>query len=192
VLIFALMLAIYLKKAPATYQETATVVFIGPIKAPNPYAIFKGDLVATGYVVMQALTSPASEEAIRQAGGSASYSAGLTNGYNLEYPVYGKPYGTLTTVSSRSYAVQRTFVLVSQQLSRLLAAGQENVPPGARIVPRFVGDTGPIAVRGSSKRVYAGELLLCIIALFIIVGLVDRLPGGRAWVTRVRRLASGN
>jgi hypothetical protein len=191
VLAFTLMFAVYVKKSPPMYQESATVVFIGATKAPNPYAEFTGDLVATGYVVMQTLNGPASAEQIARAGGSAAYSVGMANGYNLEYPVYNEPYGTLATMSRSPAAVEQTFAVVSAQLGHILALQQAKVSPGSRVVAHFVGNTGLTVVPGSSKRVYAGILILSMVALFMIVGLVDRLPSRLNVVARVRRFAAG-
>jgi hypothetical protein len=190
VLVVALMVAVYIKKTPPMYQESATVVFIGAVKAPNPYAVFTGDLVATGYIVMRTLASQESAEQIAKAGGSAAYTVGLANGYNLEYPVYGEPYGTLTSMSRSSAAVQRTFAVVSAQLDRILAVRQANVPPGARIVAHLIGRTGLTVVPGSSKRVYAGELILSVIALFMIVGIADVLPSPLTVMAGLRRFTA--
>jgi hypothetical protein len=191
VLIFALTIAVYIKKTPTMYQESATVVFIGPAKSPNPYSAFTGDLVATGYIAMLGLTSPESAEQIREAGGSATYSVGLKNGYNLEYPVYGEPYGTLSSMSRSPSQVQQTFAVVSRQLNRILASRQAEVSPGSRVVAEFVGNTGLTVVPGSSKRVYAGALILSVIALFLIVGLVDGLPSRITIAAGIRRFAAG-
>jgi hypothetical protein len=192
VLVVALMVAVYIKKTPPMYQETATVIFIGPGASANPYAEFTGSLVATGYVVIRALTSPSTEERIQEAGGSAAYTVALANGYNLQYPVYSEPYGTITSMSQSPAAVLRTFAIVAKQLNATLASRQAEarVPQTEHIVAHLIGG-GLTVVSGSHKRVYPGVLLLSAVALFLIVGTLDKLRR-MPRVARARRSMPGS
>jgi hypothetical protein len=178
VLVLAVALLINIKKTPPTYQESATVIFTAPVSVanPNPYNSFNGDLTATGYVLMLQLKSPASRQEILNAGGSAPFDAGMVNLYNLEYPDYGDPYGIVTATSQDPVAAHRTFVAVTSELENLLAAHQTQAGVERRswIGASLVGDSGPIVVPGSSKRVYAGVLVLTIVSTFAAATGLDR------------------
>lgn len=177
-LLLAILVAVYVKEAPPMYQESGTFLFIEPNSpgSPNPYNSFSGNLVFTGYLMTRELNSLNPQQHLRQLGGTATYSVGMVNSYNLEYPAYDTPYATVTTTSQDPLAVQRTFALVARSLTNLLASSQANyrVKAPSRIVLRAVDDSGVVAVRGSSKRVFAGLLLLAVVGLFMSVRLLDR------------------
>jgi hypothetical protein len=176
VLLLALAIAIDVKKTPQVYQESATVVFTVPVSAanPNPYFSFNEDLIPTGSVIISILMSPASQQRVRKAGGSAQFNVVLVNLYNLEYPYHGVPYATLTTTSESLAAVHRTFVVVAQQLDSILASRQASVTPHNRITAKIIGDSGPIVASGSRKRTYAGLVLLTVVVAFTLANSLDR------------------
>jgi hypothetical protein len=73
-------------------------------------------------------------------------------------------------------------VVVLRVLRQRLAAiqAQAGVRPPDRIRTYLAGDTGPIAKRGSAKRVFAGLALLTVVAVFIVATFLDRRRFGAA------------
>jgi uncharacterized protein involved in exopolysaccharide biosynthesis len=184
VLVLAVGILLVIKKTPQTYQESATVVFTGPrsVAFPNPYSHFSGDLISTGYLAMLRLNSLESAQKIRADGGSAQYSVKLVNLYNLQYPAYDVPYATLASWSQDPAAAQRTFAVVERHLNAVLVSFQANIAPENRIISRVVGDSGAVAIAGSSKRVYGGMLLLTMVLTFMAASALDRQREGRRLV----------
>lgn len=181
-LVVAMGVLVNFKRAPQTYVDSGTIVFTGPtsIANPNPYNSFNSDLIITGFTLTDVLMSDESRREIAAEGGSgATYTVGLVNSYNLEYPNYSDPYATLLVTSSDVSAARRTFELVAARLQMLLANDQEKVPVHDRIEAQVVGETGALVTAGSSKRVYAGWLLLTLVAVIMTASAVDRRRGGR-------------
>jgi hypothetical protein len=197
VIICAAAIAVIFKRTPVTYQESGTVVLNDPVSAgfPNTYASSSGSLVKAAGLIAASVMSPQDGQKIRAAGGIAAYEVALYNSANLEYPNYSDPYINVTADSADPAQVQHTFTVVTQQLhsdlvSRQVQAGVSTVN---RITANLVGDGGPLPQPGSSKRVYAGLLVLTIIAAFAVAIFLDRramrlnrllrrsrLPGTRA------------
>jgi hypothetical protein len=167
-----------IKYARHSFGESATVVFEAPtsVANPNPYTTFVSSLLSTGDVVTRILNSPQLAQRIRNEGGSAQYAVGLVNLYNLEYPDYGQPYATVSTVSESPVTTHSTFMIVSKELVRVLADAQakSGVPAHDQITAHIVGDTGPIVLAGSTKRAYGGLLLLTVIAVIMVAAGLDR------------------
>jgi hypothetical protein len=172
--------AVVFKRAPVTYQESGTVVFSAPGSAnfPNPFTSFNDSIIVAAGVMALSVMSPQEQRQIQAAGGTASYDAELVNTSDLEYPDYSDPYVTVTATGINPGRVHYTFGLVANQLYRDLAVrqAQANVSAVNRITAHMVGDTGLLPQRGSSKRVYAGLLVLAIIAAFAVAILLDRRP----------------
>jgi hypothetical protein len=189
-----------IKRAPLTYQESATVYFTGPTSAanPNPYVTFSDALVEAAGTVAIIAMSPQGQQQVRAAGGTTAYDVALVNSYNLEFPLYGTPAVTVTSTSQDPTAVHQTFTSVTKVLERDLAErqAQVGVAPAHRIGIHIVNDTGPVALVGSSKRVFAGLLVLTIIAALFVASFLDRhrlrlglrrLPPVRAVIRAVGR-----
>lgn len=189
VFILAAGMAWDIKTTPPVYSESANVILTGP--AANPYASissFTDDLIMTAYVMTTAMLSPESQQKVHQNGGTADFSLGLVNLSNEQFPYYGDPYVTLTTTSANPADAHRTFTIVATSFQHLLLARQveAGVPPIGRISTHVVADTGPIAQVGSSKRAYAGLLILAIVIAFLVAVFLDRHP---IWPSIRRRLA---
>jgi hypothetical protein len=179
------------KSTPPMYQESATVVFTAPssVANPNPYSSFGGDLITTGEVMIRTLMSPAGQQRVREAGGTADFGVGLVNLYNQEYPDYSDPYATMSVTSVNPSAVHLTFAVVARQLAGILASrqAQAKVPPHNRITAHVIGDTGVTALRGSSKRTYAGVVLLTVVTAFMVSIWLDRRRGRRGGIRPAAR-----
>jgi len=172
-----------IKSSPPGYQESSTIIFIAPRSNnfPNPYdSDIDASLITTAEVVVRDMMSPQSQSLIQAAGGSADYSVELVNLYNQEYPDYGVPDATITTTATSWEAAHSTYVIVARQLTNRLAGVQAKVKQRNRITAVIVGDSGPIIQTGSPKRVYAGLVLLTVVAFFMLAIFLDRHPG-LAW-----------
>jgi len=178
------------KSTPQTYQESATVVFTPPtsLQNPNPYSSFGGSLITAGEIMIRFLMSPQGQQRVRAAGGTADFNVALVNLYNQEYPDFGDPYAILSASSDNPAAAHATFVVVARQLLGILAAkqAQAGVSPHNRVAARVVGDSGPVVQHGSSKRAYAGVLLLTIVPAFMVAISLDRRRDRRRGARRAR------
>jgi len=190
VLVLAVAALHSVKSTPPTYQESSTVIFIAPTSNnfPNPYdSDSDAPLITTDEIMVRTMMSPQSQHLVQAAGGSGDFTVAMVNLYNQEYPDYGIPNATITTEASSPEAAHNTYVIVARQLTNRLAEMQAKVAPRNRIVANIVGDSGPIIQTGSLKRVYAGLLLLALIAFFMLAIFLDRHPG-LAWrPARARR-----
>ena len=128
---------------------------------------------------MRAMMSPETQRRVRDDGGTAAYSVELVNGYNQDYPDYSLPDATVTTQSADPESAHTTYVAVAQQLRQLLTSMQEHagVPPRNRIYAYIAAETGPLVQVGSPKRVYAGLILLTLVAIFMVAVFLDRRRG---------------
>jgi hypothetical protein len=180
VVVFVLAVAIAwgIKRTPPVYLESANVVFTPPAAFANPYTSFTNPLIQTADVMTRIMLSPDSRRRAREAGGTADFNVGLVNLYNEQFPYYGVPYVTLTTTSVNPVIAHRTFTVATLMFQRLVSArqAQAGVPPKDRISINIVSDTGPIAQVGSSKRVFAGLLVLAIMTAFLVACFLDRHP----------------
>jgi len=190
VLVLAVAALHSIKSSPPGYQESSTVIFIAPTSNnfPNPYdSAGDAPLITTDEIVVRAMMSPQSKQLVQAAGGTGDFTVAMVNLYNQEYPDYSVPNATITTQASSPEAAHRTYVIVARQLTNRLAEMQAKVQPHNRIVTNIVGDSGPIIQIGSPKRVYAGLILLTLIAFFMLAIFLDRHPG-LAWrPVRARR-----
>lgn len=88
---FAAVLSYGLLHANPGYADTATVEFTGPGGNSDSF-------LATSQVMAEYMMGAAAQAQVRQAGGTTSYDVALVNLYNVEYPDYGVPYATVTTM----------------------------------------------------------------------------------------------
>lgn len=165
-----------LHRAPTQYQDSGTVVFTAPTSTdyPNPFASLSDTLIDAGGIIALYAMSPQAQQQIRQEGGAGSYDVELVNSYNLEYPDFSDPYVTVTATAVGPAQAQRTFNLVNRLLATELTVQQASVRPVDRIGIRPVGVTGPLSQQGSSKRVFAGLLVLTVVAVFSVACVLDR------------------
>jgi hypothetical protein len=179
-----------IKNSPPGYQESSTLIFVAPKSNnfPNPYdSDSDAPLITTGEITVRAMMSPQSHQLVQAAGGSADFSVELVNLYNQEYPDYGVPDATITTTGTSWEATHITYEIVTRQLASRLAAMQAGVKAHNRITANTVGDSGPIIQTGSPKRVYAGLILLTLIAFFMLAIFLDRHPRLARRPARARR-----
>jgi hypothetical protein len=120
--------------------------------------------------MVQLMMSPPSQRRIRARGGTAGYDLALVNFYNEDYPNYSDPVVKLKTASPSPAAASRTFTVARRLLDYLLRVRQvqAGVSPRYRISAQFVGNTGPVAQAGSSKRVFGGLALLTAVAASMV------------------------
>jgi hypothetical protein len=167
-----------IKSTSPMYSEGATVVFTVTDAMANAHLSGQliSPLIATEVMMTQVLMSPAAQDQVRAAGGTAQFELAPVNFYSMQYPDYAEPSATLTTASQRPADVQRTFRVVLRLLGQRLAAiqAQAGVPPRHRIRTFLIGDTGPIVQPGSPMRVFAGLAVLAVVALFTVTGFLDR------------------
>jgi hypothetical protein len=178
VLILAAGLAYYFKHANPGYADGATVAFTTPVRQGGPFSgsqsLLVIDELATNLVM-----SAQGQRQVRSAGGTASYDVALVNLYNEEYPNYSVPYVTVTTTSPDPVAAQYTFNVVMKVLQDDLVSLQtrKGAPPNAWIGLRAIAPaTGPLPLRGSSKRTLAALAILALIASFVVAKFFDRYP----------------
>jgi hypothetical protein len=180
VLAVAAGVAYNIKSTPPTYQQSVTAVFIGPPSTafPNPYAAFNSALLTTAEVMTRFLMGPQGQQQVRVAGGTSDFAAALVNLYNEQYPNYSQPYVQISAASQDPGAAHSTFQVVTRLLVQDLAASQaqQGVPMQGRVRIHLTGDTGLLAQPGSSKRTFAGLLLLTIVAVLFVATFLDKHP----------------
>jgi hypothetical protein len=184
VLVVAAGVAFAFKTTPVTYMEGGTVVFNQPVSRalPNPYLSSGGTLITVGGVVQDYMMGDQGRQQVTAAGGSTaggtSYDVSLVNSYNQEYPNYSVPEATVTATGTDLVAVERTFTAMMQVLTSYLTGQQADagVPPVDQVTAKLIGNPGPLAQPGSSKRVFGGLLLLTVIAVFTVCVFLDRHP----------------
>ena len=184
VLAVAAGLAFAFKTTPTTYMEGGTVVFNQPVSRaqPNPYFSGGGTLIMAGGVVATYMTGDQGHQAVAAAGGSTAggtdYDVSLVNSYNQEYPNYSTPEANATVTGTDLVAVERTYTAMMHVLTNYLADQQASAgaPAVDQITAQMIGNPGPLAEPGSSKRVFGGLLLLTLIAVFAVCVFLDRHP----------------
>ena len=192
VLAVAAGLAFAFKTTPTTYMEGGTVVFNQPVSRaqPNPYFSGGGTLIMAGGVVAAYLTGYQGHQEVPAAGGSTAggtgYDVSLVNSYNQEYPNYSTPEANATVTGTDLVAVERTYTAMMHVLTGYLADQQASAgaPAVDQITAQMIGNPGPLAEPGSSKRVFGGLLLLTIIAVFTVCVFLDRHPVRLPLLTR--------
>jgi hypothetical protein len=169
-----------MKHTPPIYQEGCTIVLTAPISAvnPNPYGAFSGSMTETAGTIALLVMSPHGHGQVRASGGNANYDVSLVNFGNLSSPIFGAPTVTVTATSQDPNNVHHTFTVVTRFFEHELVIRQAmaGVRPVGRIGAHVVGDTGIGLVQGSSKRVYAGLLVLTIAAALSVSFFLDRHP----------------
>jgi hypothetical protein len=178
VIILAAGLAYYFKHANPGYADGATVAFTTPVKQGWPFSGSQSLLVIDELATNSVMSAEGQRE-VQSAGGTASYDVSLVNLYNEEYPNYSVPYVTVTTTSSNPAAAQYSFNIVMKVLQDDLVSLQtrKGVPPDAWIRLRTIAPaTGPLPMRGSSKRTLAALAVLALIASFVVAKFFDRRP----------------
>jgi hypothetical protein len=162
------------------YLESANVIFATP--GPNPYSDLGPELIPAANLMAKTMLSPAYEQQIRQAGGTAQFDLELVNLYNEQFPYYDDPYVTVTAQSNSQQKTDRTFQIVIRTLQALVRARQTQagVRPWAYFGTHVVADTGPLPQPGSRKRTLASLAVLTLIVLFLVAGFLDRRP---VWAT---------
>ena len=168
-----------LKGTAPTYSESATVVFTVKtvlFRAFDHYSTFRNSLIATGAMMAQDLSGHDAQAQIRATGGTGQFQLAPFNVYDLQYPDYAEPFGTLTAMSTSPASVQRTMVLVLKYLANRLAALQAlaGVHAGNQIHTYLVGKVPPTKEPGSRARAFAGLALLTVVAVFIVSNFLDR------------------
>ena len=165
------------KHTQPTYAETGTMVLLPPISGvkPNPFEAVGSSLTDAAAVLSFDVMSPAGQQRVIRAGGTAQVDVELVNYYNLQYPNFVNPYLTITTTSTDPNAVHSTFTLVTKMLTKDLTTRQD-VAPNNQILIELAGDTGPLIEQGSSKRALGGLAILTLIAIFAVAAFLDRHP----------------
>src|ERR1700683_4297978 len=90
-----------IKHTPATYVDSATIVFKTnkASLALNPNSTVDGSLITTDAVTVESLMDSSSSALVRRAGGTADFNLSLINFDNQDFPDYSYPLATLTTQS---------------------------------------------------------------------------------------------
>jgi hypothetical protein len=180
VLVLAIGVVHMFKTTPTTYMDGATVVFNPPVSGPNPnpYESSGGSIITAGGVISAFMSGPQGQRLVQAAGGTMPYDVKLINSYNQDYPDYSSPEVAVTVTGTDLAGVVRTYaavikVLNEQVVSRQAASG---APRRDRITTKLVGNPGPLALEGSSKRALGGLLLLTAIAVFAVMIFFERHP----------------
>jgi hypothetical protein len=171
-------LAYYVKHANPGYADGATVAFTTPTRQGWPFSGAQSLLVIDELTANSVMSTQGRRE-VRSAGGAADYDVALVNLYNEEYPNYSVPYVTVTTTSPDPVAAEDTFNIVMKVLQDDLVSLQarKGAPQNAWIRLRTIAaPTGPLPLRGSSKRTLAALAILALIASFVVAKFLDRHP----------------
>jgi hypothetical protein len=154
-----------------------------------PYTSYGSSMLATGEVMTNWTTSTQAQEKVRQATGSDDFSVELLNFANQEYPYYVDPYLIVSASAQDPVAAHQLFTTVTRLVNDHLAAlqRQEGVAPNSRITTSLIGDSGPLIQLGSSKRSFAGLLVLTIVVAYLILKFLDRRSLRLHSLLRLRR-----
>jgi uncharacterized protein involved in exopolysaccharide biosynthesis len=158
--------------SPPAYSQSATVVFTvtKSLAGRNDSGSFTGSLVATDVMMAAALSSPAAQAQIREAGGTASFTVAPFNLYDMQYPDYAAPSAVLTVTGASPVAVRTTFTRVLRFLGQRMAGlqAQAHVPHRDRIGTFLAAATGPAPHEGSPVRVFGGLAVLAAMSVFTL------------------------
>jgi hypothetical protein len=185
VMVVGLMLLFVVSKgvehAPATYVDSATIVFKTnkASLALNSNSTVDGSLITTDAASVESLMGSQARVLVRQAGGMANFNLSLANFDNQDFPDYSYPLATLTTQSASPAAAYRTFNAALKVLQHLVAGLQARVPQPDRISLIVVGATGPLRQPGSLKRSLAAIVLLTLIGMGMLSNFLNR---NRNWL----------
>lgn len=175
VLILAAGLGYHIDRTVPGYADTATVEFT----APKGTAYNRESLLVIDELTANSVMSARGQEEVRSAGGTANYNVALINFYNEDFPYYGVPYVTVTTMSHDAADTQRTFPAVMEVLRNDLAALQarQGAKPDSWVGLRTIAaPTGAVPETGSRKRTLGGLAILTIVAAFMVAAFFDRHP----------------
>jgi hypothetical protein len=191
VLVLALWLVHDFKATPIVWNESATVVFNPPIsqRYPNPYEAGGGSIVTAAGVIANYVNGSEGQKLVSAAGGTLPYTSQLINTYNQDYPNYPAPEVDVEVNGTDIGAVMRTYAAVIQVLKAQTVARQvaAKTPKVDRIAVQVIGDPGPLAQPGSSKRSLGGLMLLTLVGIFAIAIFFDRHPIRLRGIGRTRR-----
>lgn len=176
ILLAAAATAYSFKHTPPTYTESATVALVAP--NAHPYMSDGTTLLTTSEVVVDWIQGAQGQQEVHQAGVVGGFDVAMLNFANQEYPYYVVPYFTVSASGQDPAAAHRAFTIVTRVINNHLAAlqQQKGVSPANSISTGILGDSGPLIQRGSSKRSFAGLLLLTIVAAYLALKFLDRRP----------------
>jgi hypothetical protein len=180
VLVLALWTVHDFKATPMVYNDSATVVFKPPVsqRYPNPYESGGGSIITAAGVIATYVNGSEGQKLVAAAGGTLPYTTALINGYNQDYPNYTAPEVDVEVNGTDIGAVMRTYAAVIQVIKAQTVARQTaaKAPKVDRIALQVIGDPGPLAQPGSSKRSLGGLMLLTLVGIFAIAIFFDRHP----------------
>ena len=180
VLVLALWLVHDFKAAPMVYNDSATVVFKPPVsqRYPNPYESGGGSIITAAGVIATYVNGSEGQKLVSAAGGTLPYTTQLINAYNQDFPNYSAPEVDVEVDGTDLAAVTRTYAAVIQVIKDQTVARQVAVkaPKRDRIHAIVIGDPGPLAQPGSSKRTLGGLMLLTLVGIFAVAVFFDRHP----------------
>jgi len=180
VLVLALWMVHDFKATPMVWNEGATVVFKPPIsqRYPNPYESGGGSIITAAGVIATYVNGSEGQKLVSAAGGTLPYTAELINGYNQDYPNYSAPEVDVEVNGTDMAAVMRTYAAVIQVIKAQTVARQTaaKAPKVDRIAIQVIGDPGPLAQPGSSKRTLGGLMVLTLVGIFAAAIFFDRHP----------------
>jgi hypothetical protein len=189
VCVLALGLAYHLLHLDPGYSDTGTIAITAP-KAWGQQNAFTDveDLLTTEEVLGWYVMGPQGQQAVRTAGGTASYDVAFKNDYTQQYPSYSEPYLIVTVTSPDPGRAEATFNAVIKVIESNAATRQLQLGANQRylVVASPAGaPSGPVANKGSRTRVVAGLLVLAIIAVAATAAFLDRCR--IRWLTLPRK-----
>ena len=191
VLVLALWVVHDFKATPMVYNDSATMVFKPPVSAryPNPYESGGRSIITAAGVIATYVNGSEGQKLVAAAGGTLPYTTELINTYNQDYPDYSAPEVDVEVNGTDIGAVMRTYAAVIQVLKAQTVARQvaAKTPKVDRIAVQVIGDPGPLAQPGSSKRSLGGLMLLTLVGIFAIAIFFDRHPIRLRGIGRTRR-----
>ena len=176
ILLVAAATAYTFKHTPPAYTESATAALMAP--NAQPYTSDGPPLLTTAELVVDWFSGAQGQEQVHQAGVAGGFNVELINSSNQQYPYYVVPYLTVSASAHDPATAHRAFAIVIRILNDHLAVLQQRhgVSQRYRMGTRLLGDTGPLVQRGSSKRSFAGLLLLTIVVAYLVLRFLDRYP----------------
>ena len=191
VFVLALWLVHDFKATPMVYTDGATVVFKPPVSSryPNPYESGGGSVITAAGVIARYVQGSEGQMLVSAAGGTLPYTTQLINTYNQDFPNYSAPEVDVEVTGTDIGAVTRTYAAVIQVIKDQTVARQvaAKTPKVDRIHMIVVGDPGPLAQPGSSKRTTGGLMLLTLVGIFAAAIFFERHPVRLRELGRSRR-----
>jgi hypothetical protein len=191
VLLLAAWIVHDFKATPTVWTDGATAIFNPPASTryPNPYESGGGSIITASGIIATYVNGSEGQKLVTAAGGTMPYDVELINSYNQDYPDYSAPAVNVSVTGTDLGSVMRTYAAVIKVIYAQVNARQAaaKAPKVDRIKVQLVGNPGPLAQPGSSKRTLGGLMLLTLVGIFAVAIFFERHPIRLGELSRSRR-----